>query len=557
MRNLVTQFRDAVYDFILIFGEFHRKYRWHYLLASLLIVISSILLFPVPFITRRLIDVVSTIGSPGYILRLLIFAGVFLFAAKLASFSGNVIFYKLTSKVTLLLRTKMLERVFYADFDTLRKYETGYLLARINEDPGYLNTLFGQQLIGVFQNILLIIVAIVGLLITSIKLFLITAGVFPILVWVLLFFGRRMRGIFPAYLEAKAVETSYLEESLNLIGFLKLSLREIVGIRRFFSKALKTHRINESYGRYYFGNDALTGVIVQFTPILIFGVGGYMVLRGKMSLGTLIGFNMFMGYLFVSLNALLSTNITLQIALSAMERVKEILAFKPEEKSVFAEPVNSIELKDVEFAYGKSPVILEGVNMKIDRGDKVGIIGESGSGKTTLLGILSGRITGYKGKILINGKEVSSQEVKGLRYRMVLVSQEPLIVRGTIEYNLKLLNPLVENEKMVEIMRKLRLHNKISSLPEGYGTVIGFKERTLSAGEKQRIAFARAYLKFPEIMLLDEITSNLDKESEDALISVISEMHNVTMFIVSHKDRTLAVCNKIYSIDEGIMKREL
>ncbi len=159
-------------------------------------------------------------------------------------------------------------------------------------------------------------VSLTGLLYLSVKLSLFILIIVPLLIWVTADFSRKMRSIFPVFLERRGNEISALQESLNAYAFLKSALREIIGILRYFSSALKTHRVNTGYGKYHFGNLAISTFITQLSPILIFGIGGYWVLLGKMTLGTLIGFNMFMAYLFSSLNAILSTNITLQVALS-------------------------------------------------------------------------------------------------------------------------------------------------------------------------------------------------------------------------------------------------
>jgi len=533
-------------------GRFYKKYKKEYLISSLLTILSSVLLFPLPILTRRLIDVISEKGTPQQIIKLLLVIIAVLLFAKLFSYFGNLMFFKLNSKINLLLRKYMVSRILKSRFDLFIKHDTGYLLSRVNEDPGYLNTLFGQQIIGIFQNIIITLVSVVGLLYLSAKLSLFILLVVPLLVWTVLFFSKKMRSIFPIFLEKKACETSSLQESINAYMLLKSALREIVGIRRYFSSALKTHRVNVGYGKYHYGNLSISTFVTQLTPILIFGIGGYWVLSGKMTLSTLIAFNMFMAYLFSSINGLLNTNITLQVALTALDRIHEIVNYPQESYKIpFKDkPIRILRLSNISFSYNERPV-LRNINLYAESGEKIGIAGISGEGKTTLLKIMAGVLYDFRGGYIVNEKELDLKSIIGLRKKIALVHQEPLLFRGSIEYNLKVLNPLADDEDMYKIMKKLRLHEFVLSLPEGYRTYLDLKSINLSVGQKQRIAFARAYLKHPDILLLDEITSNLDEESEKALLEVIKEIDDMIVIIVSHRQKPLLLCDRVYRIRDG------
>ncbi len=533
-------------------GRFYKKYKKEYLISSLLTILSSVLLFPVPILTRRLIDVISEKGTPQQIIKLLLVIIAVLLFAKLFSYFGNLMFFKLNSKINLLLRKYMVSRILKSRFDLFTKHDTGYLLSRVNEDPGYLNTLFGQQIIGIFQNIIITLVSVVGLLYLSAKLSLFILLVVPLLVWTVLFFSKKMRSIFPIFLEKKACETSSLQESLNAYMLLKSALREIVGVRRYFSSALKTHRVNVGYGKYHYGNLSISTFVTQLTPILIFGIGGYWVLSGKMTLSTLIAFNMFMAYLFSSINGLLNTNITLQVALTALDRIHEIVNYPQESYKIpFKDkPIRILKLSNISFSYNERPV-LRNINLYAESGEKIGIAGISGEGKTTLLKIMAGVLYDFRGGYIVNEEELDLKSIIGLRKKIALVHQEPLLFRGSIEYNLKVLNPLADDEDMYKIMKKLRLHEFVLSLPEGYRTYLDLKSINLSVGQKQRIAFARAYLKHPDILLLDEITSNLDEESEKALLEVIKEIDDMIVIIVSHRQKPLLLCDRVYRIRDG------
>ncbi len=551
MEETLKKWKTAILRYYEIGGEFYKKYKTEYLVSSILTILASLLIFPIPIFTRKLIDVIYRKGNYHEILQLVLLILLTLTLSKILSFIANLMFYKLNSKIILLLREKMLTRILKSKFDLFRRYSTGYLLSRITEDPGYLNTLFGQQVINLFQNSIIAIISLFGLAFISLKLFIFVTIVIPLLGVLTIYFSKKMRRIFPIFLERRANEISTLQESLNAFAFLKTALREIVGIRRYFSDALKTHRTNVSYGKFHFGNLSISTFVTQVTPILVFGLGGYWVLSNQMTLGTLIAFNMFLGYLFTAINELLNTNITLQVALSALERIHEILNY-PEEKYVVAsKPVNSVELVNVSFKYDDREV-LKNINLSAKRGEKIGIAGVSGEGKTTLLKIMSGVLYDFSGDYIVNGEKLDVERIIGLRTKMAIVYQEAILLRGSVRYNLKILNPLASDSEMFDIMHKLQMHDFIQSLPHGYDTLIDMKNFNLSVGQKQRIAFARAYLKHPDLMLLDEITSNLDVESEEVLLSVLAELKNAIIIIVSHRPGPLSLCDKIYLIKDGI-----
>ncbi len=212
--------------------------------------------------------------------------------------------------------------------------------------------------------------------------------------------------------------------------------------------------------------------------------------------------------------------------------------------------IESIELSNITFSYEKREV-LKNINMHARRGEKVGVAGISGEGKTTLLKIISGLLYDFKGKYIVNNKELELSEIIGLRKKMAFVFQEPILFRGTVKYNLKLLNPLATSEEMYEIMKRLKLHEFILSLRDGYDTYLDLKRLNISTGQKQRFAFARAYLKHPDILLLDEITSNLDEESESAILDVIKNIDDMIVILVSHRQRPLSLCNRVYLIKDG------
>ncbi|MFR5267291.1 ABC transporter ATP-binding protein, partial [Clostridium sp.] len=217
----------------------------------------------------------------------------------------------------------------------------------------------------------------------------------------------------------------------------------------------------------------------------------------------------------------------------------------------------SIEFKNIDFRYGNRKLILNGINIKANKNEKIALVGESGSGKTTLSKLLMNFYKVEKGEILINGLNINDINLEILRDRIAYISQETFLFNATIMENLRFGNEHVSYENIIEGCKKAQIHDFINSLPLRYDTLIEENGSNFSGGQKQRLSIARAIIKNPDILIMDEATSNLDSITEKAISETMEEfMKDKTSIIIAHRLSTIKNCHKIYVLEKGKVVEE-
>jgi ATP-binding cassette subfamily B protein len=248
----------------------------------------------------------------------------------------------------------------------------------------------------------------------------------------------------------------------------------------------------------------------------------------------------------------------MQTAIVASDRLGEIFDLEIEDKNINLlklEPSTtgySIEFKNVDFRYGTRELVLKDISMTINPGEKIALVGESGSGKTTLAKLILNFYQCEKGEILINGINVNQINLENLRERIAYISQEMFLFSGSIKENILLANPNATFEEVVEFLKMAKAEDFINQLPLKYDSLLEENGSNISGGQKQRLSIARALLKKPDILIMDEATSNLDSITEKAIEKTLSEnINSTTAIIIAHRLSTIMKCDKIYVMDGG------
>lgn len=359
-------------------------------------------------------------------------------------------------------------------------------------------------------------------------------------------------------MEDNAQLTSYLVESLNGMQTVKAFNAERRANRETESRFIKLLR--SVFRLSFISNmqNALKIFVESVGGVMILWVGGVDVIHGALTMGQLITFQSLLVYFLDPVKNLINLQPQMQTAVVAVDRLGEILDLeaekgKDERRKLHPQSIaGDIELKNIDFRYGTRKLVLEDVSLKIRKGEKVAFVGESGSGKTTLAKLLLYLYKAEKGEILINGNNIKDIRIETLRERIAYIPQETFLFSGSIYDNLTLGIDFPVMEDIVDAAKKAQAHEFINDLPLRYETRLEENGANLSGGQRQRLAIARAMLKNPDILILDEATSNLDAVTERALDSTISEFSkDMTTIFIAHRLSTIKNCDRIFVMDKG------
>lgn len=440
--------------------------------------------------------------------------------------------------------------------------EVGEIISRFNDASNIRHAISGVTLtmmIDVFM------VLIGGGILYSQSPFLFSLTIIPLVVYgiIVYSFKSNIEKANRETMEKNSKLTSYLIESLNGIETIKAfnSEREVnLETEKRFIKFIKAIFKNECINNIQV---SLKSLVKGVFAIAILWIGSIQVLNGKISFGELLTFNALLAYFLTPIENIINLQPTVQTALVAAERLSEILDLeleKSEQEDKKIKPKSlkgNISFKYVDFRYGTRNLILKNINMTIKKGERIALVGESGSGKTTLAKLLLNFYQCEKGEILVNGYNLLDINVEALRDKIAYISQETFLFNGTILENLMLGNPYLTYEEVIDACEKAQIHDFINSLPLRYNTLVEENGSNFSGGQKQRLSIARAILRKPEILIMDEATSNLDSITEKAIERTIHKFsEGMTTIIIAHRLSTIMRCDNIYILEKGEIKEK-
>lgn len=526
----------------------------HVFIASLLITAMGIL---GSFYFKVLLDDVL---SAGLIKTLHILSiGVILlnlFKVVLSAFRSHLMLY-LSQKLDIALLLGYYRHVLKLPMNFFGTRKVGEIISRFNDASKVRDAISGATLTIMIDTLMAVAGGVI-LYMQNAYMFGVTAIVIVLYFIIVLSFNRWYKKLNQAQMEDNAQLTSYMVESLNGIQTVKAYNAE----RKVELETEKKFiRLLKSVFRLSWVSN-LQGSLVGFTEltggIVILWVGGYQVIKGNISIGQLIAFNSLLAYFLDPVKNLINLQPQMQTAVVAADRLGEILDLEPERtegENKKISPLNlkgDIEFKNITFRYGTRRPVLEGVQISIRQGEKIALVGESGSGKTTLSKLLLNLYQVEAGEILINGYNIKDIQMEALRERIAYIPQETFLFSGSIMDNLTLGLENVTAEEVMEASKKAQAHGFINELPLRYETRLEENGSNLSGGQRQRLAIARAILKKPDILILDEATSNLDSITERAIENTIEDYSkDMTTIIIAHRLSTIRRCDRIYVMEKG------
>ena len=430
---------------------------------------------------------------------------------------------------------------------------SSYLATRIRSDLRNLNALLAGPLLNAAQSVLLFVGAVASMFVLSWRLAVVTLVTLPPFVSTLVIFNRKVRERSRAVQERSARYGSSLQEGFSATPVIKafgayrenmLRLRES---RRSLILAMLNLEVTGSLAH------RLTYALGTVAPVLVLWYGAHLYLAGQITIGGFVAFQAFLGYLFGPIQGLLAQNVQVQGALVSLHRLMELLRHPPEASGTRLPPAtNALRVERLSFAYEPSRPVLRGLDLEVEPGQTIGLFGTSGGGKTTLLRLLLRFHDPDEGRIRLDGVDVRELELEAYRSRFAVAFQEAHLWSGTIEENLRLGKPAATGDEIRRACEAAVAWDFVHRLPDGLHTVLGEAGMTLSAGQKVRLAIARALLREAPILLFDEPTSALDAETAERLIdSLGGYLAGRTAIIVSHQPAVLRIVDRAYLLDAG------
>lgn len=481
---------------------------------------------------------------------------LYIFKAILEAFRNHLMLY-LSQKLDIPLILGYYQHVLGLPMNFFGTRKVGEIVSRFM-DASKIRDAISSATLSIMIDTLMALVGGVVLFTQNHLLFGIAVIVVALYGIIVFAFNKPVKKINEKQMEDNSQVTSYLVETLNGIETVKAFHAEDKAqakTDRLFVKLLKSVFKG---GMITNAQQTLTGAISTIGGTVILWVGVVSVLNGNMTLGSLLTFNALLAYFLDPVKNLINLQPTMQTAIVAAERLSEILDLElektaDENRKLSPQSLNyPIKIENLDFRYGTRKLVLENINMNIGAGEKIALVGESGSGKTTLSKLLMNFYPWEKGEIFIGDYNLKDINLESLRNRIAYISQDIFLFSGTIRENLELGNEDATLEDIIEACKLSKADEFINKLPLRYETMLEENGANLSGGQKQRLAIARALLKKPDILIMDEATSNLDSITEKAIEKTINNLSkNITTIIIAHRLSTIMRCDKIFVMEQG------
>jgi len=526
------------------------------LLGAGLIILTSLLGFPQPLIMRYVVDdVILSRQLKLLVGAILVLAGILL-AEKLTSILQEFYFTRFEQQVTLDIQQNLLDHTLRFPKSFFDDNQTGYLMSRLSSDVEGLRWFFSSNIILIISNIVRFLGGLGLLFYLEWRMAVGVLVTLPAIVLCVRYFSVKIHILSHQSMEQQANVSSQFQESLSAVSLIKAFSSETRTVGRLLSNLKAAFKISLEQSSVSSVANLAISSMPGIARAIVLALGAYWIIKGQWSLGSLLAFQAYLGYVFGPAQFLATANLDLQNARAALERVSALFDIVPEENMGTGKTVErltgEIEFKNVSFSYDIHEPVLKDISFRISPGERVAIVGPSGVGKTTLVSLILRFYRPTSGEIYFDGRPSSDYEVGSLRRRIGYVSQSTLLVSGTIMENLRYGNPDASIEQVMRAARVAGIHDFINSLPEGYETEIGEKGINLSEGQKQRLSIARALVKDPDILVLDEPTSALDSRTEKSIFqSLPAFVKNKTLFIVAYRLSTIRDSDRILLLDEN------
>lgn len=558
--------RENFKEGLLIFS-YIKPYKTKFIIGLIFIALSSATTMAFPYFLKKLIDSTQNlhpedfVASPGGIALVMI---AILALQMVVSFMRVYLFSFVGESALADMRKDIYNKIITMPMDFFAQRRVGELSSRISSDVSQIQDAVTVMFAELLRGVLTLVIGMGLIFFISAQLALMMLSVIPVIIAIAFFFGKRIRKLSRNAQDQLADSGTIVQETLQGISNVKSFTNEWYEVKRYGKSIDQVVKLAIRNGQF-------RGLFISFMLFSVFGAivlvvwyGAGLMQQGLLSFGDLTAFVVYTAFVAGSMAGFADIYSQLQKTLGATQRVREILRETPENVSIRESHLDSqfnltgrVSMQHIAFSYPsrKEIKVLKDINLEVQPGQQIAIVGPSGAGKSTLTSILLKFYAPESGKLLFDGRDVNDIPLTQLRKQMALVPQDVMLFGGTISENILYGKPEATREEVQEAAKKANAHDFIISFPEGYETVVGERGVKLSGGQRQRIAIARAILKDPAILILDEATSSLDSESESLVQDALNNlMKNRTSFVIAHRLSTIRNADKIIVLEHGIVK---
>jgi ATP-binding cassette, subfamily B, bacterial len=517
--------------------------------------LSTALSLYLPLLSRDFFDVALIGRNPAMLVRVLVLFS----AASVASFGVNFVsglrYTRVSADILFDMRLEMyrhLQRLsprFYA------RTRLGDVMSRINNDIGEIQRIAAETVLALVGNVLFLVGTAAMLAWLDVRLFLVTIATTPLGLWALVRYRARLESEVATLRQRSSDIGSFLIETLQAVKLVVTSNAQEREVARFRERNAAFVRALMSMQRLTYLSGGLPGLILAAGTGAVSVYGGLRVIRGDITVGTFIAFMAYQMRFLPPLQALMEMYANLATVRVSLARVAQILDEPVEvQEDGTAPPLGSvrgdIEFEDVTLSFGRGAPALDHLSFSVRAGEVLAIVGPSGSGKSTVADLLLRLLDPDSGVVRIDGRDVRTLRLDDLRRRVALVDQEPCLFHATIAENIRYARPDATDADVATAARRAALEPFIERLPDRYQTIVGERGTTLSAGERQRIATARAFLADPSILILDEPSAALDPASERQVAEGYEAvMRGRTTIVITHRLELARRADRVLELD--------
>ncbi|MDZ4331725.1 MAG: ABC transporter transmembrane domain-containing protein, partial [Flavobacterium sp.] len=539
--------------------QYAGNHRWKFYVGLIFLLFTGATALAFPKLMGMLIDCVKNKDND----QANMIAGgliIILFLQSIFSFFRLYLFVNFTENTLANLRLSLYSNLVKLPMSFFSQKRVGELNSRISSDITQIQDTLTSTIAEFLRQFILIIGGVLLLANESIKLTLLMLSVVPLVAVAAVIFGRFIRKYSKKVQDQVAESQVIVEETMQGISIVKAFANEWYEIARYNGKIKEVVKLAIKGGKYrgYFASFIIFCLFGAIVAVVWFGVR--LSISGEMSVGQLISFVLYSTFVGASFGGIAELYAQIQKAIGATERVFELLDETPEKINSVQEAAETQKIKgnvtfnNVAFSYHsrKEIKVLKDVSFTANFGQKIAIVGPSGTGKSTIASLLLRFYNIDEGEILVDGKNIYDFDLENLRGNMSIVPQDVILFGGTIRENIAYGKPNATEEEILTAAKQANAYNFIESFPEKFETIVGERGIKLSGGQRQRIAIARALLKNPSILILDEATSSLDSESEKLVQEALEIlMEGRTSIIIAHRLSTIRSADQILVLDKG------